>query len=584
MTVLRKIQLGYVLIAVLVLASTVVYAAMWALVDRPAQHDRATDRSLGAASAAVPIAVARYIDVVDQGLLSRGFTSGVPAQAQESAASAKQSLQQIGRIDDKGVAAQATTLATSFAAFTDAAAQAMRYGQEGDVQRAQVVALSKVDPLAEQVVTQTAALQSGVERLIAQREQHRTNIANALRAITVGLFLAAAGLSVILAVVVPRTLRRQIVPAIGDLSVASGSVQGIAAQVSSGAVETATAIGEAAATVDEVRQTSLLASQKSSALSDSAGEAEIVAESGRQAMTDIVGGMQDVQVQVGVVADSIVRLSEQTEAIAGLISTSNDLAEQSNLLAVNAAIEAAKATEHGKGFGVVAGEIKSLAQQSKDAVQQVRGILVDITQATTRAVDAAQESTVAIDRSASRVSSSRDAIESLADSVEMSAHASTQIAASSQQQLVGVDQIGDSMKAIDAASRQNAEAAMRMEADVDRLRAVAERLAKLMGTGDGGAAVAAQSATAGGAVAEGEAPPADDGDEGRRSRVGALVSRLRPSRKRTRAQADDAGGAAVQEQPEPSPAVADGPPIAPLDDDDSAPVAEAIAPEPGESI
>ena len=581
MTVLRKIQLGYVLIAVLVLASTVVYAAMWAFVDRPAQHDRATDRSLGAASAAVPIAVARYIDVVDQGLLSRGFTSGVPAQAQESAASAKQSLEQIGRIDDKGVAAQATTLATSFAAFTDAAAQAMRYGQEGDVQRAQVVALSKVDPLAEQVVTQTAALQSGVERLIAQREQHRTNVANGLKAITVALFFAAAGLSVVLAVVVPRTLRRQIVPAIGDLHVASGSVQGIAAQVSSGAVETATAIGEAAATVDEVRQTSLLASQKSSALSDSAGEAETVAESGRQAMSDIVGGMQEVQVQVGVVADSIVRLSEQTEAIAGLISTSNDLAEQSNLLAVNAAIEAAKATEHGKGFGVVAGEIKSLAQQSKDAVQQVRGILVDITQATTQAVDAAQESTVAIERSAGRVSSSRDAIESLADSVEMSAHSSMQIAASSQQQLVGVDQIGDSMKAIDAASRQNAEAALRMEAEVDRLGTVADRLAKLMGTGDGGAAVAAQPATAAGDVAGGEAKPADATDAGRGSRLGALASRLRPSRKPKRAPEE----VAAEAQPEPSPLVADGPvATASLHDDDSAPVASELAPESGDSI
>ena len=71
-------------------------------------------------------------------------------------------------------------------------------------------------------------------------------------------------------------------------------------------------------------------------------------------------------------AASIVRLSEQSQAIGEIIATVTDLAEQSNLLAVNAAIEAAKAGEQGKGFAVVAQEVKSLAEQSKQATAQVR--------------------------------------------------------------------------------------------------------------------------------------------------------------------------------------------------------------------
>ena len=85
------------------------------------------------------------------------------------------------------------------------------------------------------------------------------------------------------------------------------------------------------------------------------------------------------------VAQSIVRLSEQSQTIGEIIATVNDLAEQSNLLAVNAAIEAAKAGEHGKGFAVVAQEVKSLAGQSKQATNQVRAILGDIQKATNAA-------------------------------------------------------------------------------------------------------------------------------------------------------------------------------------------------------
>ena len=68
-------------------------------------------------------------------------------------------------------------------------------------------------------------------------------------------------------------------------------------------------------------------------------------------------------------------MSEQSQTIGQIIATVEDLSAQSNLLAVNAAIEAAKAGEHGKGFGVVAQEVKSLAEQSRQATNQVRTIL-----------------------------------------------------------------------------------------------------------------------------------------------------------------------------------------------------------------
>src|SRR5438128_3440680 len=95
--------------------------------------------------------------------------------------------------------------------------------------------------------------------------------------------------------------------------------------------------------------------------------------------------------QMNSIAQIMVRLSEQNQAIGQIIATVDDLAQQSNLLAVNASIEAAKAGEEGKGFSVVAQEVKSLAEQSRQATTQVRAILSDIQKATSAAVMATEQ-------------------------------------------------------------------------------------------------------------------------------------------------------------------------------------------------
>ena len=149
--------------------------------------------------------------------------------------------------------------------------------------------------------------------------------------------------------------------------------------------------------------------------------------------------------------------------------TSNDIADQSNLLSVNAAIEAAKATEAGKGFAVVAEEIKSLAQQSKQAVLQVRGILVDIQKATSAAVTAAERSCDMVEDHAANAVHSHKTIQTLGDRITDASQAAAQIVASSPQQLVGMGQISEAMASIDQASSQNAAGARQMEAEVRHL-------------------------------------------------------------------------------------------------------------------
>ncbi|MGB8355753.1 MAG: CHASE3 domain-containing protein [Chthoniobacteraceae bacterium] len=251
-------------------------------------------------------------------------------------------------------------------------------------------------------------------------------------------------------------------------------------QVASGAAETGTAISETTATVEEVKQTAQAASQKAKYVSDTAQKATQIGQAGKKSVDASIEGMKRIQTQMESIAESVVKLSEQGQAIGEIIASVNDLAEQSNLLAVNAAIEAAKAGDQGKGFAVVAQEVKSLAEQSKQATSQVRGILGEIQKATTAAVLATEQGSKAVEAGVKQSSEAGESIRQLADSITESAQAASQIAASSQQQVVGTDQVALAMENIKQASAQNVAGTKQAETAAHNLHELGQKLKLLV--------------------------------------------------------------------------------------------------------
>lgn len=263
---------------------------------------------------------------------------------------------------------------------------------------------------------------------------------------------------------------------VGVLAAASSEILATTTQVTSGASETASAVSETSATVSEVKQTAQLTSQKARYVSDSAQKAAQVSQVGRTSVEEAISGMHRIQEQMEAIADSIVRLSEQGQAIGEIIATVNDLAEQSNVLAVNAAIEANKAGEHGKGFVIVAQEVKSLAEQSKQATAQVRTLLGEIQKATSAAVLATEQGHKAVEAGVVQSTEAGDSIRQLAESINEAAQAAMQIAASSQQQMVGMDQIAQAMDNINQASTQNVAGTRQVEVAAQNLHELGVKL------------------------------------------------------------------------------------------------------------
>ncbi|HJV64199.1 MAG TPA: PAS domain S-box protein [Geomonas sp.] len=272
----------------------------------------------------------------------------------------------------------------------------------------------------------------------------------------------------------------EILEAAEILAASSSQIMTSMSQIASSAAETSATVNETTAIVEEVKLTAQVSSQKSRKVSETAQKAVNVAQGGRKSVEETVAGMGRIQEQVAFIADSIVKLSEQSQAIGEIIATVNDLAEQSNLLSVNAAIEAAKAGDQGKGFSVVAQEVKSLAEQSKEATAQVRTILNDIQKATNTAVMAAEQGNKAVEEGVRQSREAGEAIGQMGMSIEESAQAAVQISASSQEQLTGMDQVAQAMGDIKLASEQNASGMRQVEAAVQNLHELGQKLKQLV--------------------------------------------------------------------------------------------------------
>ena len=277
-----------------------------------------------------------------------------------------------------------------------------------------------------------------------------------------------------------NNVMKEVREAVSVLSSSASEILASTTQVAAGAAETAAAVSQTTSTVEEVRQTAQVATKKAAQVSENAQIASKTSQNGKKAVTELIEGMNRIHERVESIAESIVRLSEQGQAISEIIASVNDIADQSNLLAVNAAIEAAKAGEQGKGFAVVAQEIKSLSEQSKQATTRVRTILGDIQKGTSAAVMATEQGSKAVEMGVGQSATAEETINTLANSITEAAQAATQISASSQQQMVGMDQVVSAMENIKQASAQNAASTREAEAAARNLAELAQKLKQLV--------------------------------------------------------------------------------------------------------
>jgi len=273
-----------------------------------------------------------------------------------------------------------------------------------------------------------------------------------------------------------RTITLRVHETVGALTSASAEILATSQQHSASASDTASAVAETVATVEEVAQAAQRMTETAQGVQSNAKHSREVARNGLLAVHRTTEAMARVKKQVSAIAEGILSLSEHAQTVGHIITTVNELAEQSNLLALNASIEATRAGEGGRAFGVVAQEIRALADQSKQATAQVRTILGAIQKATSAAVLATEEGQKTVVVTETTVNDAGKTIEQLADTLEQASAAADDILSAAEQQAQAVHQISDAMRSIDGAVRQTADSTSLVERAATDLNGLSGKL------------------------------------------------------------------------------------------------------------
>ena len=200
------------------------------------------------------------------------------------------------------------------------------------------------------------------------------------------------------------------------------------------------------------------------------------AEEGRTAVTASVEAMDTIAGRVDQIAARALGLGEKSQEIGRILVVIDDLAEQTNLLALNAAIEAARAGEHGRGFAVVASEVRKLAERAQESTGQIQAIVAEIQAETNATIIASEEGSKEVRTGTELARGVVEALERISGMVDETTTAAKEISIATQQQRSASDQVVSAMTQVSDVSRQYAVGSKQAAAAAAQLNVLAAEL------------------------------------------------------------------------------------------------------------
>ena len=247
-------------------------------------------------------------------------------------------------------------------------------------------------------------------------------------------------------------------------------------EMSSGAIQQDQEITNTSSAVEQLTVSMKQVSNNAEASAEAARRALDAAEQGNRAVHDTLEGMQRIRSSVQATAKRIKALGDRSLEISEIVNVINDITEQTNLLALNAAIEAARAGEAGRGFAVVADEVRKLAEHSRNATKDIAALIKAIQAETNDAVVVMEEGTREVEIGAKLADQAGKALEAISTVVRQSAELVQEISLASKQQVRGTEGVANAMQIISNITRQTSQGARQTARTVEQLVHMSEQL------------------------------------------------------------------------------------------------------------
>ncbi|HVN49372.1 MAG TPA: methyl-accepting chemotaxis protein [Bacteroidota bacterium] len=274
---------------------------------------------------------------------------------------------------------------------------------------------------------------------------------------------------------------------ISQIAESSATVASASTQISSSTEEMAAGVqeqtsqaGEVASAVEEMTKTIIENSKNASNTADTAREAKHAAEQGGKVVEDTIAGMNTIANVVKKSADTVKELGKSSDQIGEIIGVIDDIADQTNLLALNAAIEAARAGEQGRGFAVVADEVRKLAERTTKATKEIAGMIKKIQSETVGAVNAMEQGTQKVDEGMQLADKAGVSLKEIVNISQRVTDMVNQIAAASEEQSSASEQISKNVEAISAVTNQTATGTQQIAHAAEDLNRLTEDLTQIV--------------------------------------------------------------------------------------------------------
>lgn len=332
---------------------------------------------------------------------------------------------------------------------------AARQAAPGDLAAVARDFTDRVVPRREALESASQAFVDAKERRVDEARRASSDAAAGARSLVIAITVIAALFGAAVAFVLTRSLSRQVGSAVAQVQGSSAELQAAANQQATGSREQATAMNEIATTISELLATSRQIAESAQRVAQIAADTAGAAGGGGATVDKAHESISAIRRQVDQVVGHMLELGKKSQQIGAVLDIVSELAEQTNILAINATIEAAGAGESGRRFAVVADEIRKLADRMGGSTKEIRALIEDVRGAVNTTVMATESGSKAVDAGSRQFADVTAAFQRIADLVGTTTEAAREIELSTKQQATAVEQVNLAISSVAQAAKES---------------------------------------------------------------------------------------------------------------------------------